>query len=104
MPTVPRERPHDQTRKEIARRRTPVLREVGALIAKGKPDTVEDGIMSRGDSIAECGATQHDVGRRFGRRPTRTSAVLFPTPFDKFGHGGELPCNEADAGLDGTWR
>ena len=82
-----------------------MLREVGALIAKGQPDTVqvEDGIVSRCDGIAECGATEHDVGSRFGGRTTRTSAVLFPTPFDKFGHGGKLLCHEADAGLNGTW-
>ena len=66
-----------------------MLREVGALIAKGQPDTVEDGIVSRRDGITECGATEHDVGSRFDGRSTRAGAVLFLTPFDKFGHSKE---------------
>ena len=80
-----------------------MLREVGALIAEGQTDTAEDRIVSRRDGITECGATEHHVGRRLSERTTRTGAVLFPTPFDKFGHGGKLPCHEADAGLNSTW-
>ena len=80
-----------------------MLREVGALIAESQADTAEDRIVSRRDGITESGATEHDVGSRFGGRTTRTGAVLFPTRFDKFGHGGKLPCHEADAGLNSTW-
>ena len=81
-----------------------MLREVGALIAKGQPDTVEDGVVSRRDGITECGATEHDMGSRFGGRSIQAGAVLFLALFDKFGHGIKLPCHKADTGLDGTWR
>ena len=59
--------------------------------------------MSRRDSITERGATEHDVGSRFGGGSTRAGAVLFLALFDKFGHSRKLPCHKADAGLNGTW-
>ena len=67
-------------------------------------DAAKYRVMSRRDGITECGATEHDVGSRFGGRSTRAGAVLLLAPFDKFGHGGELPCHKADAGLDSAWR
>ena len=81
-----------------------MLREKEALIAEGQTDTAEDRIVSRRDGITKCGATEHDLGSRFGGRTTRAGAVLLPTPFDKFGHGRKLPCHKADAGLNGAWE
>ena len=88
-----------QAGEERARRGAPMLREARAMIPKGLADAGKDGVMDCRSSIAKSGATKHNVGGRFDRGATGAGAVLLPFPFDEFGHCGELPCHEANAGL-----
>ena len=80
-----------------------MLGEVRALVTEGCADTSENRVVRRRDGIAEGGAAEHHVGCRFHGGPTRASAVLFSTPLYKFGHRGELPGYQANAGLDNIW-
>ena len=86
---------------ERTRRGAPMLREARAMVSKCLADAGKDGVVCCRSSVAEGGATKHNVGGRFDRG-TGAGAVLLPSPFDEFGHCGELPCHEANAGLSGT--
>ena len=53
--------------------------------------------------IALLRVGKHSVSGRFDRGTTGAGSVLLPSPLDKFGHCGEMPSHEANAGLSGPW-
>ena len=92
-----------QAGEERARCGAPRLREARAVVSKCLADAGTDGVVSCRNSVAKCGAKTHNVGGRSDLGTTGADAVLLPSPFDEFGHRGELPYHKADAGLSGTW-